>query len=618
MGHFHDTVHAKILKNISTKAKNSGFRLQIYASYEDIYVLDESDYGDIRVYEDIDMSAFCAVIIFSETIKKQNIIDKVIEKATEANIPAISLEREEKGCYCVLFDHGDAFEDIVRHVIEHHKVKRVDLIAGMRDNDFSETRIQVYRDILTENGIEVDENRIKYGNFWKMPALEAAKELLEYDIPEAIICANDAMAVPVCQYVESLGYKVPEDIIITGYDGLDSALFNIPSITTAGPIYKNLAEACLEMITSIILGSYPSWEEAKPVAVTNTLIKGQSCGCMKPTLEYYSKRIAELSSRLEDQFTHSHNMFRMVNKACTKGFTVEEIMRSMPFYMHPMLKCKFMYLCAYDNYMDLGENNPGDETDCTILFEYMEGENFYPMKRIKSKDILPDFDSLLRTDCAIIVLPIHYKGDILGYMCVGHDPNEIEYVQLRSVGLNINNIFGNTNTQRELRTINEKLEHMYNRDALTNLFNRRGFYDELAKYKLTNKRKNYLVASIDLNGLKYINDNYGHAEGDYAIVAIAKLIEGFDEADRIVARIGGDEYVMFVASDTPKEKLEKLVEDYLIEGMERINERSGKKYEITGSYGLAVDAMKNIDRFEEVLKLADDIMYIHKRKRYLR
>ena len=113
---------------------------------------------------------------------------------------------------------------------------------------------------------------------------------------------------------------------------------------------------------------------------------------------------------------------------------------------------------------------------------------------------------------------------------------------------------------KKLVTINTQaqLYSLYVKDALTAIYNRHGFYDELRNRiaKLAGKRKMLFMASVDLDQLKLINDHYGHIEGDFAIRSIAQAISDTAvEVDGICARFGGDEYVMCLVEEYDKANL---------------------------------------------------------------
>jgi diguanylate cyclase (GGDEF)-like protein len=134
---------------------------------------------------------------------------------------------------------------------------------------------------------------------------------------------------------------------------------------------------------------------------------------------------------------------------------------------------------------------------------------------------------------------------------------------------------------KELEDYNRKLRNISQTDELTGLYNRRGFFN-LAAQRINQARKEGkggLVFYADMDGLKKINDQYGHDEGDLAISAMAKiLIKTFYTLD-IIARLGGDEFAILAVNaglevlPKIKARLHKLTEEY--------NQQAGKDYQVS-------------------------------------
>ena len=84
---------------------------------------------------------------------------------------------------------------------------------------------------MKEYGYEIGENRVFYGNFWKDQGGRACDYFFSAGKwPEAIICANDNMALSVCDILCERGIRVPEDIIVTGYDGEEEGKYYQPAL----------------------------------------------------------------------------------------------------------------------------------------------------------------------------------------------------------------------------------------------------------------------------------------------------------------------------------------------------------------------------------------------------
>lgn len=166
-----------------------------------------------------------------------------------------------------------------------------------------------------------------------------------------------------------------------------------------------------------------------------------------------------------------------------------------------------------------------------------------------------------------------------------------------------------------LKQTEERLFSLSMTDGLTGLYNRRGFLalvEQQLKFANREDKKMFLM-SADLDYLKIINDNMGHQKGDMAIINLANILkETFRESD-IVARMGGDEFVVFGA-DTPDTNIEILAERLrgnLKTHNDNVNEPLG---ELSLSYGFTVYDPKHPRSIYELLSEADELMYQHKRR----
>ena len=152
------------------------------------------------------------------------------------------------------------------------------MMAGFKDNVYSEERIRVFKKVLVENGLPIIEENIGYGCFWELPTIDVLDKWFveeKRDVPDAIICANDFMAITVSSYLQSLGYKVPEDCIITGFDGIKQAEYLPPNITTCKQDFDEMGRLIIDTIIRIEQGE----QIQGPFYIDFNIIYSQSCGC---------------------------------------------------------------------------------------------------------------------------------------------------------------------------------------------------------------------------------------------------------------------------------------------------------------------------------------------------
>ncbi len=192
--------------------------------------------------------------------------------------------------------------------------------------------------------------------------------------------------------------------------------------------------------------------------------------------------------------------------------------------------------------------------------------------------------------------------------------NYLEYLTYQlSAAVKIQELIRTQNeTLIQLNKINITLHNMSSLDQLTGTLNRRGFYSEAAKQfeQMTDK---LIVVFVDLDGLKMINDNFGHSEGDIAIKAVADCLREVIADIGIVGRVGGDEFVAMMPSIF--DNMSEYVRNKCNEVLDQLNERLKRPYKIAMSMGIfecKADEYKNIS---EIIDKADYLLYVQKRER---
>jgi len=145
------------------------------------------------------------------------------------------------------------------------------------------------------------------------------------------------------------------------------------------------------------------------------------------------------------------------------------------------------------------------------------------------------------------------------------------------------------------------------KDPLTLLYNR-GRLNALVEEYSTHVSKRYIVvACIDVNNLKQINDTYGHKAGDKLLVVTAKEIIGCCRKNDFAFRIGGDEFILIIVN-IKKENVEKIHQRL----SKQLSDRAGPKVPFLGfAFGISAGLQQNIS---QLLTQADSAMYLHKRK----
>lgn len=157
----------------------------------------------------------------------------------------------------------------------------------------------------------------------------------------------------------------------------------------------------------------------------------------------------------------------------------------------------------------------------------------------------------------------------------------------------------------ERKILEAELERMSFHDQLTGVYNRRFFEEELNRLDV---RRNYplTIVMADVNGLKLVNDSFGHSKGDELLIKVSECIVKGCREDDIISRIGGDEFVILL-TNTEVEEADKIINRI----KECTNNEKVEGIEISVSFGVAAKISEE-ESIDEVLKKAED--YLYKRK----
>jgi diguanylate cyclase (GGDEF)-like protein len=162
-----------------------------------------------------------------------------------------------------------------------------------------------------------------------------------------------------------------------------------------------------------------------------------------------------------------------------------------------------------------------------------------------------------------------------------------------------------TSEKRQLH----KLETAAYYDPLTKSFNRHYGMELLAKWLAGGIR--FLICFVDMDNLKYVNDKYGHSEGDNYILKVVGILRMFSD-DAVICRLGGDEFMLLSRGEKAEDaeaKLESLRDELL-----KIGRRPDNRYNHSISYGVVLAEPGETMSASELLGVADEKMYKYKRE----
>ncbi len=620
-------------KHFFTFAWPAGILQRIKETNEDVnlYIFNSSgswnpdkDYnmGEYNIYRLPDLSDFDGIILDLNNVRYKEVREYVIQAAKETGKPVISIANEIEDFYYVGIDNYGAMRNMIAHLHQVHGCKDFWFIMGAEDNYENQIRVQAMKDYMDEEDIRYSDDEFYYESYEYHCGYSGFLDLraLHYKrMPQAIICANDNIAVGVCEAATKLGYKIPEDFCVTGFDNFDKAAYYKPQFTTVGHIREEVGYKCMELLLALWNG-----EEIERFHYTDAIcVFRESCGCAKDESidhEQHAKDMVVYGIETSD-FDEQILSLEYELMGCR---TVKEMTDWIPKCVTSM-NCDAIYLVLDEHINDFRKNSgdysrdfleeedfrdKGYPEEMLVQFAYADGYNLTKEGQT-IRSLFPFFE---HADGGkdFLFMPLHFRNRAVGYFVIRNGVYLMAKQYLYKIVNTLTTAMENLHKKEMLEYMNHVLADLNIKDFMTGMYNRFG-YQKLAQRLFEEKKarkENLQILFFDMDRLKYLNDNYGHEYGDFAIKTIAAAILKNCPKDSVPVRSGGDEFVV-VQQMLPQEELKAMQENI----REEIRIKSEKVYfpfPLTVSIGCVVTDMTCDKTLDDYIREADEVMYEEK------
>jgi DNA-binding LacI/PurR family transcriptional regulator/signal transduction histidine kinase len=177
----------------------------------------------------------------------------------------------------VLVDNAAGMRELVAHLLDAHAHRRIAFVRGPEANEEAERRFSAYREVLAERDAPLDPALVVVGDFQRESGERAVAVLLDERGArfEAIVAANDAMALGAIEALRARGKRVPDDVAVVGFDDIEEARFSAPALTTVRQPLHALGRKAVETLCAVIEGR----EVPANLTLRTEVVARQSCGC---------------------------------------------------------------------------------------------------------------------------------------------------------------------------------------------------------------------------------------------------------------------------------------------------------------------------------------------------
>ncbi len=586
------------------------------------------DTGEYNIFSLANFRRFDGVILVINTIQFPDCMENVIARVRDAGIPAVFIDKDVPGFDTIGIDNESSMYKMVEHFIVHHGHTRINYISGPDDNIDSAQRLMAYKNALEAHGIPVETERIYHGNFITKDGPNAVRQFLRssLEFPQAIVCANDNMALSAINALTANGIRVPEDVAVSGFDYTYNARNFSPSLTSVDRPLERVGQLACQKILAKLKGK-PM--ERSTVLSTHCYFSN-SCGC--PDVPHYDGiAFRKRNFSVMESFTSDVSLVSRMSAALAECDNLEEYTVNLQRFI-PEIQAKEFYLCLCDSWkqgimMDETEENylmhilspnnyivSGYGETIQMPLAYKDGK-FFQMQDFAASKMLPGLFAEDNEPGNYYFIPLHFRERCVGYCVIKDSDFPISSKLFHTFIMNIANSLESVRKIICLDRVTQKLDKLYTVDTLANINNRNGFRistQQLYSYCISTQ-KPVMLMFLDMDGLKQINDTYGHKEGDNAIICMADALRMSCTGGEICCRFGGDEFIIFAAdySEERAAKLQARIEQLLSE----ISVERHLPYPLQTSLGYHITVPKpEMDLFQ-LVTIADNIMYAAKKKK---
>ena len=563
--------------------------------------------GEYNIFRLPDLRDFDGVVIDMTNTSIRAFQSLILDKIKSVSIPVVFIGTEEPGYYSVEVDNSEPIKELVRHLYNVHGCRRFVFAGGPRQNAENISRVKAYTEVIQELGLNPLNNPIYYENFEFEAGIKYMHQLAnsKTTLPDAFICSNDNIAAGLCYEAARMGYRVPDDFRVTGFDNMEKARLFDPQITTVTQIREEIGAKSLWVLEQVWEGNEPPLRNTVPAECVYT----ESCGC--PNAQRVNYREFLKDTVVNEVYTMNQEEMLFDLQSKISGQTTIEHAISMIAEYFDQRDCDGYYMVLDRRILiaDMDVELMRKGYDHNQLHIAVARENKC-LKRLPIGDDESKLFSYLSErgrGVHYIYTPLHFRNLCIGYAVV-KNPRFLKSNQnYYDVQVAIMSVLQGKFYSLQLQNSYEKMQDIYNRDQLTGIYNRIAYEENFCPAFELYGQEGYNIAVFlaDADGFKEINDVHGHAFGDHVLVEIAKALQGNLPKGGYVCRYGGDEFVGFFPGAD-----EEKVNEY----REKVLKQLGDQW-INLSLGVILVPGESDGTLNDYVKKADEEMYEVKRRR---
>ncbi|MBR4069235.1 MAG: EAL domain-containing protein [Clostridia bacterium] len=597
-----NTTHADFVNHLYQLAQKQQIRLVVLNSFLDFGRRDAFAQGAASVYGLLDFDLLDAAIIMADSFADQTVVQHTAARIRSRGIPLVVVNGQAEGANTIRGDGRDAFKQMISHVIREHGARSTCLMTDSRETPY----LTWYREALEENSIRPDETFVRYGCGQPGGARQAVDELLAGDsrLPQAFICTDDRMAFSVCDALREQGYRVPDDVIVTGFGGIPDAQHFSPRLTTCSQNMSGLARKCLAGICDMLDGKEVPEEQTNYYTVDYT----ESCGCQSMNTSDMHATICRLYCFAGEQDAHEDEMYSCIDRV----LAMDDVNGLYPALSGCMQERSCV--CLEPSLFGLEQKNAADEllTVPSADLALLPGE-VQPMRRT---DVIPRKDEWAGEESLCVISAVYAGQESCGYYAVRTSDLNTAIRGLKRELKTINIAVSHALNELRQRKMRIGLENALLTDPISGLPNVKGAQQwfESFSQQAENRNRTMAISVYGVPKYSYIYEHYGIQDCEELLTFIGNALQECNPQDSYIAHIADNEFVV-ITQFAPGADIEETVNQAAAMFFSKVtsyNEQSSKTYYLEINHGCSIIDPGWSGSLESFVKYAVGEMYLNR------
>ncbi|MBP5181358.1 MAG: EAL domain-containing protein [Clostridiales bacterium] len=592
------------IQGFNSVAIASDMDVCVFSMYQKYQDSPEREVSDSSIFDVINFSKFDGVIVLADSIQTPGVYESVHTRLKKEYKGKVIIVEGESDVYPVEYqDNYYPIRKLIDHLIEVHNYTDIAFLTGKSWHPHSKKRLKAFKDSMADHGLDVKDSRVFYGDFWYTSGESVAERITKPSVklPQAVACANDAMAIGLAKALVAKGYRIPEDIAVIGYDSNDEGKHAPLPLTSADiPLFSFGEHSANDMISLLNGGQISEFVSDADLFI------GRTCGCnSESAVPLYTLRDVwdtQLSG------TGVYSVFNHMNEDVVSQANYTGLINTIFSYIYQIRPFDHFSLCINSDWQNIndkyntsmievikcGNGSIGDSVNFDVSFDLSL--------------MLPDLYDDSQKPMVYYFLPFTFDDKIFGYTAIGYE-DPLKCID-DSVRLwNRTCMIGFEVLRRSDDAVKNdlKVQDGLIKDNLTGLYNYQGLLTRgPSMIALMNNRGGFISAlAVDVKDLSLINQTYGRAAGDKVIINVASLLESvFFGFENICVCLGNGEFIALRLNSSGEDREILSFYDQMKQKLDGYNANSSIDMDIELYYGIESGKPESVTDLERLINTA--------------